>query len=586
MLHKTAVLLGLCGALLLAAACEHGAFKIDWPPAKGKAEVEEKTVATPVKGITTSLAYRDTVAQQGVFDGLRFMRVRGYGVVAGLGTRGSRECPEPIRRRLLQEMYKLDVFSHRGGTAPPVTPEQLLDDLDTAVVVIEGDIPAAAPKGTRFDVTVRALPGTQTVSLEGGRLYTAELHIFRETQPDAWIEGKVLANAAGPVFVNPFGGDEESATPRTLREGRILGGGVSLEDRRVRFVLSRPSFQRAQAITSAINQRFPSQTKAANPPSQAGIDITVPPAFRDDPFRFLALIRHLYLPRGPGFVDQRAQDLAREILDPDAPHADIALALEGIGRTVLPTVEKLYTESRPHARFYAALAGLRLGNDVAVEVIDAFARDERSPYRLTAIEELGRAKASSRAATVLRGLLDDPDPRIRVEAYEALVFRKDESLRSRSIGGNDFQLDVVPSPQPALAYIRRAGAPRIALIGSDVRCQPPVFYRDAEGMLTISADVGDTSLTLLRKTPYGNRVSPPLPGPLDVAELVAMLGDRPEVLDSGQVHGLAFDYSAVSHVLYELCRLRCVNAKFMMQSPSVTEMFGPLPPTGRPESEL
>ena len=65
-----------------------------------------------------------------------------------------------------------------------------------------------------------------------------------------------------------------------------------------------------------------------------------------------------------------------------------------------------------------------------------------------------------------------------------------------------------------------------------------------------------------------------------------MLGDDPEVVDRGQVHGLALDYSTVTRTLQQLCEAQATNARFMLQSPSVTEMFGPLDGTDRPESDL
>jgi hypothetical protein len=320
--------------------------------------------------------------------------------------------------------------------------------------------------------------------------------------------------------------------------------------------------------------------------SPSYVDLRVPAEYQNDPFRFLALVRHLYLPSVTGFADQRARELTEEILRETAPHADIALAWEGIGRTILPLVRKLYTSDQPHASFYAALAGLRMGDDVAAEVIGKFAGDASSRYRLTAIEELGRAERCVRAALILRQLLDDEDPRIRVSVYEALLTRMDPVIETTMVGGSDFALDRVPSSRDNVIYVRRTGAPRIALLGSAVECRPPVFYESAHGLLTIDAKKDADRLTLVRRSPFVNRVSPPLSASLNVAELIAMLGDDPELRSGGEVHGLAMDYSSIAQAMYELCRTRSINAKFMIQSTSVTEMFGPLTPTGRAESDL
>jgi hypothetical protein len=55
-----------------------------------------------------------------------------------------------------------------------MSPQQLLNSSDTAVVIVEGVIPPGAPKGSKFDVRVTVAPGTSTVSLEGGRLLIAD----------------------------------------------------------------------------------------------------------------------------------------------------------------------------------------------------------------------------------------------------------------------------------------------------------------------------------------------------------------------------------------------------------------------------
>lgn len=572
-------------AVIGLSACNGEFGTITWDFTKKKPDIEADVVDTETDDLADSAAYRDTIAEQGWIEGLRKMRVRGFGIVAGLGDRGSRECPRAIRDRLIQDMYKRPEFRGTGLKPAPVKPEQIIDDADTAVVVIEGEITAAAVKGDRFDLQVEALPGTQTTSLEGGRLYTTDLHVYRNLERGGNVEGKVLASAAGAVFINPFTDAPDAATQANVREGFVLGGGTVQENRRVRFVLSNPSYRRSRAIAECINARFAATRKVAEAESPAYIELRIPRRYQHDPFRFLALLRHLYLPRAPGFTDRRTAELAKEILAEDAPHADIALAWEGIGRTALPVVQKLYTDAPPHASFYAALAGLRMGDTSAIEILGQFASDRASPYRLTAIEELGLARNVLRAARPLRELLDDPDPRIRVEAYEALLARSDRVIETRWIGGDHFALDHVPSSAGNLIYVRRTGEPRIALFGDLIQCVPPVFYRAPDGSITINAQTNDKRLTLVRKTTFGDRLSPPLAASFSVEELIGMLGDNPEV-EADQVHGLALDYSSITRALHELCRAEAINARFMLQTHSVTEMFGPLTPTGRAESDL
>jgi flagellar basal body P-ring protein FlgI len=535
--------------------------------------------------LTDSKAFRDTVSEVAWIEGLRGMRVRGYGLVAGLGTRGSSECPQEVRRRLLQEMYKMPQFAEAGSKALPVTPEQIIDDRDTAVVTVEGEIPPAAPAGARFDLVVRALPGTQTVSLEGGRLYDCNLRIQREVSEGS-IEGQVLAVAAGPVFINPWSKTASAPTRVDPRRGEILGGGTVKQERRVRVVLERPSYRQANAVADRINARFPHRVKVADAQSPAHIKLNIPPEYADAPAHFLDLVRHLYLPSAPGFLDRRTVELTEELLQPDAPHADIALALEGIGRTVLPQLQKLYSDARGHVSFHAGLVGLRLEDRAAVNAVAACALNPRSLFRVAAIKALGRAKPMYQPAATLRTLLGDADPRIRVMAYEALLERGDETVVSTVIGGDNFILDRVPGPGPNLIYAKRTGRRRIALFGDKVRCVPPLFFCDEEGLITIIAEAGASQLTLLRKTQFSNRVSPPIPASLDVAELIPMLGNEPTMENGEVVRGLNVPYSLVVRALADLCQLDAIDADFVLEQISVPEIFGPVRPTGREESEL
>ncbi|MCK4659076.1 MAG: flagellar basal body P-ring protein FlgI [Phycisphaerae bacterium] len=532
-----------------------------------------------------SKAFQDTISEVAWVEGLRRMRVRGYGLVAGLGTRGSKECPPKVRRHLLQEMYKMDRFAKGGRDALPITPEQILGDRDTAVVIVEGEIPAAVPSGTRFDLTVRALPGTQTTSLEGGRLYTCNLRIQRDTSAGS-ITGQILATAAGPVFINPWSQSPSAATKADPRLGTILGGGTLNKDRRIRLVLEHPSYRRAVAVARCINTRFPAHKKVADGQSPAHIKLHIPSHYAKKPKHFLELVRHLYLPTPPGFLDRRAAELAQEIISPDAPHRDIALAFEGIGRTTLALLQKLYADPHDHASFHAAVAGLQLEDPVAVGPIIAHARDLRSPYRLAAVKALAQAKDMYRTTAALRSLLDDPDPRVRVLAYEGLYTRGDKTVVSTILGKDNFVFDVVHSSAGNLVYAKRTHERRIALFGDGITCLPPLFFCDEEGLITVTADEDARQLTLLRKTPFSNRVSPPISVSLGVEDLVPMLGDDPVVKEGKLVRGLGVSYSLVVKVLADLCRTNAINADFMLEQASVPEIFGPLPKTGRGESDM
>ncbi len=488
MITSRAIFAVAAGLLACTPGCREG---WQWP---GQAK-ESVAQGQAGDGPETSAAYRDTIAEHVWIEGLRRMRVAGYGLVVGLGTGGSADCPRKVRSRLLQEMHKRPEFFRAGSRSNPITPGMMIDDPDTAVVSVQGEIPAGAVGGSPFDVSVSALPGTQTTSLRGGWLYTCDLNVYRMLTPTAGLAGKVLARASGPVFLNPFSDRPDAATRSTERVGRIVGGGMVATDRRLRLVLMRPSYSRVRAIAARINARFGGARQIADPTSPSFVQLTVPDKYASDPKRFIVLVQHLYLPQHAGFSGLRTQELATELVKPDAPYEDIALAWEGIGRTVLPTISKLYSHQSRAVRYCAALTGLRLGDDVAIEVVAQQARDAGSPYRFDAIAALGQAGDMSRAARPLRALLDHEDVNVRVAAYQALLERNDREIVTRQVGRDNYALDLVPSTAENLIYVKRNESRRIVVFGSGVRCRPPLFYRHPSGEITINAYQGDEALT-------------------------------------------------------------------------------------------
>ncbi len=255
--------------------CSNG-WNWDW--LRRDKDASDSAAADGSASDSLSLAIKDTIAQKAFVEGLRRMRVMGYGLVVGLGDRGSSDCPRAVRDKLLKELHRRPEF-HRAGTSDnPITPSMMIEDPDTAVVLVQGEIPAGAPSGTSFDLSVSAVPGTQTTSLRSGYLYHCDLTVYRMLSAEAGIPGKVLARAEGPVFLNPFSDKPDAATRSNERSGMILGGGTVTTDRRLRLVLAQPSYGTARSLAAAINNRFPGRTKTADPISPSYIPLTPPPA--------------------------------------------------------------------------------------------------------------------------------------------------------------------------------------------------------------------------------------------------------------------------------------------------------------------
>lgn len=548
-------------------------------------DAESKRQAAAIRRYDESSAVRDTIGWYSRIEGLRTLPVRGYGLVVGLGEDGSRTCPARIRKRVATEIRKKYRLGDSRVGRDMITPEQMINSVDTAVVFVHGEIGAGVLAGASFDLGIEALPNTETTSLRGGRLYTCDLFYYRPVGGGVVQEGKVVATGEGPLFVNPFAQQAEGASRPNLRSAKIIGGGRSMEDRRVRLVLSTPSYVLATNIRDKINNRFGRGVKIAIAESPSYVAVHIPKAFRNRELYFLSLVRHLYVSSQAVPDDVRAQELAAELPDLQAPHDSIGLALEGIGKTVRPFIRALYSHSQSHVSYYSARTGLHLKDRLAIAVLQTHALDPESPYQLDAIRDLGHSSDMPRASSALWLVLDSElEIEARVLAYEGLARHHDPAVTSRSIGSN-FDLDRVSlAGGRGFVYAKTKNHARLAIIG-DVRCKTPLFYRDPEGTLTMNAATGDPAITVVRKTPQG-RASPATSAPLEVSELVALLGHKAGQDKFNKVTGMGLSYAHILGMLSALCEDGTISAQFRLQRPGAEFLRSPRPREGRPESEL
>ncbi len=549
-----------------------------------------KTVARP--GGTMGSAYpssrptgaEGTIGSVVTVDGIRLLRVRGFGLVTGLSGKGSRRCPEAIRDHILHTIRKQRMANpeHRNDPTEP-TPEDMVASPDTAVVAVEGEIPAAAGVGRRFDVRITAID-EDTQSLAGGTLLPTELMLFRSISPQAAITGKPLARASGPIFINPFR-EQRDAAVVNLREGHILGGAGVLEARSLRLVTLIESYATVRQVQDAINARFKSDPPAASAVSPSVLNLQVPASYRTREGRFLESVLHLPLVSSAAELEARARLLAGELAQPDAPQAELALNIEAVGKPAIAHLRPLYTAPNRAVNYFAARSGLRLGDDPAIEVVIRHAKDERSPFRYQAIRELGECVRNRRAAQALRELVDDKNLQIRVLSYEALRKADRTGIAESRIGADAtrFTLEMMPSDSRPLVYVRRTQQPRIALIGGEkLACRPPLLY--TEGSLTLTARGDEKMITVIKRERGG--VLGPYRVPLALTMLVHFMGEDLRTGTEGRLEGLGMSYDAVLAVLYRLCEGHSIDADLRWEDPELDNLLGPLSPVGRPESEL
>ena len=513
---------------------------------------EKKSQPEPIAPpAVSSVAVQGTIGQLVTIDGLRLTHVRGFGLVVDLVDTGGSDGPEVVKNYLAKE-----IRTWQDPSQPPISLQEMLDSRDAAMVEVTGLIPAAARKGDRLDVVVRAL-GTQTKSLVGGRLVLGSLKLYADT-PAGVIEGTTLGTAAGPVFVSSLDLDGKLAKKMDLRTGWVLGGGIAKEDRRVRLVLNDPRYSLAQQIVARLNGRYSTGDPMAVGQSPSYVDLHIPEKFLAHKRLFLERVLFTSLNPNEAFLAQRTKDLATVIVEPHAEYESIGLAWEAIGQMCLPTVKELYTHSTPEVSYFAGRTGMRLGDQRGMEVVAKYAKQADSPLRNQAIDELGLAMDMYGAGECLRGLLSDPDANVRIRAYKALRQRPHPAIRSKVLYEDNLILDIVESTGPYLIYVQRSMVPRIAVFGSQMSCKPPAIYpgehRDARRIQAqISAAEGADSLTVIYNNKRTRKNSPPLTVSLNVAEMISFLGGTPVRDENGNVLGLGAPYSEIVDILAVFC---------------------------------
>ncbi|HVX84706.1 MAG TPA: flagellar basal body P-ring protein FlgI [Phycisphaerae bacterium] len=425
--------------------------------------------------------------------------VEGIGLVAGLPNTGSSDMPPNVRALLTADLYTYNAGSYIYGTQD-IVPERILSTNQIAAVEIRGVIPPLARKGSTFDIEITALPNTQTTSLANGLLWTSELKLAGTD-----LQSHAIALARGPVFIpnaverlagsgGATAGADALVTRKVLRSGRIVGGGTVTEDNPIELQLFSPGLGKSQVIERAINAKFPGIDRVADAQNESVIDLNVPAEYRDRPGEFIEFVKHIYLRQDvPGFNEQKAAELVKDFADPHAPRRDLSLALEGLGRSILPDyIEPQYTSPDPAVRFWCARAGAGMQDVGGMVVLQEFVNDTSSPFHeqaISALTEVSRGD-TARASLTLSKLLTSTDTAERIRAYMGLCAIHSRLVRHYTVGQNFF-LDVLPSDSPPLIYVSQSGAQRIALIGRTIELPAGALYISPDNLLTVNVMAAD-----------------------------------------------------------------------------------------------
>ena len=549
-------------ALVLAASLQSGCSNIE----KAKPHPESTRVDRSIP-IDVPTIMRGTIASDAIVLGFEPTVVHGYGLVVGLKGTGSNDIPPDVRMHMIQMASRMGVGSERSGF-PDLTPEALVDSMDTAVVVVEGIIPPGAPAETPFDVRVFSHPASSTTSLEGGRLWTCDLipayrpDVTRPIllPPTGTQQAAPLAVASGPIFINPFA--EPNAVQRdsiTRNAGRILNGGAVKKDMTLKLRLANPSHNLAREMQSSINTRFPQEPgqrdATARGESDELIEITVPPSYRDKTDEFIEVLRHTS--KNPGRADAIAVTVRRYLEQNPSFSRQASLRWQAIGIRSLPVTKDLYDYPEELPRLAALRAGAKLDDPLVVPHLLAMAKESSAQSRMDAIELLAAMRVDPRIDLGLRDLLNDDDVEVRLAAYEALVERGDPSLDRIDVDGA-FAVDLVESDHPMI-YITQVGQPRIALFGEKLAVQMPLTVSAWSNRLIVTGDAGEQQIAIYYRDGENTQGTSHLVDPT-LVKLVEFLGHKTTVHDPDP--GLGLTYSQVVGAIHQIWRQKYIKADF------------------------
>lgn len=570
-----AVAIFTIGAALLAAGCESDT------PNRPRAE------ARPIIQRDTPTLLRDTVGTETTIQGAEATLVTGYGIVVGLKGTGAGDAPPAVRALLEREMILRGVGSENTGIIG-VTPKMMLDDPNNCVVLVSAMIAPGAPKGTKFDVLISALPGSAATSLEGGRLWTTDLRPGVQTPGGA--TARILARARGPVFINPYttpGGIGRRAVLAT--EGRILHGGEMTAPLEMIVSLDNPSHSRSRAIASAINAKFPQQSGDREPTAKGRnedqVALIIPARWAQKSEEFLELLKHTRV--DPAFPQDWANRFVKGLQEEPGLATELSWCLQALGPVAIPALRTGYDSGDIIPRLASLRAGARLGDTLVTPHLKEIARNGPPMQRVSAIELLADLPTDPQVNLALRELVDSPEVPVRIAAYEALAARGDPTLERVRVE-DKFTLDLLPAKEP-LIYVSQQGEPRIAVLGPQpgVAVSRPAMVTAWDNTLMLAADSPTEALRVRYQSPRTNsavtteRVDHRLRG------LIEYFAHEPT--PEAPAPGLGMSYSEVVGALYELTvRQRAIPAGFLAEQDKLqAEMLAAAKSTiGAPRPEL
>ncbi len=439
--------------------------------------------------------------------------VSGVGLVVGLeGTGGG--APPGAYRQMMEEHLKRSKIDN---------PKAWLDSNDTALVIVNAQIPAGSRAGERSDVEITLPPGSKVKSLRGGYLLETQLFTYsshgqvrayleqNDIKPvgsgDGLLKGHAIASAEGPVqmALNDKENKAEAKADPEIPEGGvrrafIWKGAKSKTNQPFFLVLNSgvQSYRMAVVVHERINETFHgpgSLEKVAVPRTKETVVLTIPPQYRNNPTHFFRVVRMIPIERIEENPEYRRR-LENELQEPETA-LTAALRLEALGRDSIPVLrETMKSNKYPIVRFAAAEALAYLGEPIAASVLASLAEKHPSlqAYCLTALASLDEAASSF----ALQDLLASDVPEIRYGAFQALREREPRNYSSKDqLMNKSFWLHKVAPESTPFVHVLSTGRSEIVTFGKNPHLVAPFSLR-AGPDLVVTARAADSAVTISR----------------------------------------------------------------------------------------
>ncbi|MBI9016393.1 MAG: flagellar basal body P-ring protein FlgI [Phycisphaerae bacterium] len=481
------------------------------------------------------------------------VRVWGYGLIIGLPETGSNDAPSSSVKEHIRKQLQVFGKSRLPQEYQNMSVVQMIASNKTAIVEVSGIVPAAAPKGTGFDIDVEINWASRTRSLQGGFLLPCDLTVVTSGHRGNLVRGVVGAIASGPIYINSFVEKKPAVNGLALHQGAILNGGKSIIDRKLTLKTEYSDFRLISLLERRINERFQKGTEPKvvyNTKDASIIELDVPREYRDKFVHFIQVLSAMYLPDNVAFQTKKLKEIDAQIVRGNLTMqqwAEISLIWESIGRQALPHMQKYYQSTDNYAQFHAVRTALNLQDDLAVNRMVDIAMSDSHKCQMPAIRFLAYKIGDSRVYTRLEKLLAHSNPEIQLEVYSTLSASPGLAIRNYQMPSG-FRMDIIESSSKGLIYIWAHREPRIVIFGKNLLCRKNIFFESNDKSITINSTETDNDIKVIKTSPLTFKSISAHSSTFLVKDLIDALSCSPQAANPG----LGLNFSEIASIIKEL----------------------------------